>query len=278
MNPEKPERGPVQTGMEPKLLDPGSDGEPKLLEPGPKFPEFKPEKPVRGRRRTRLWLWVLLLLLAAGAAGYFFYPRATQNPAQTKKGRGGKGGDTNAPRTVPVVAAAARKGDMPVYLNALGTVTAFNTVTVRTRVDEQLIKVAFQEGQFVKEGDLLAEIDPRPFQVQLAQAEGQMARDQALLNNAKLDLERYRMLFAQSVIPKQQLDTQGSVVNQYAATIQSDQSQIDNAKLNLTYSHITAPLSGRIGLRMVDQGNMVRASDTNGAGGDHATATDLRSV
>jgi multidrug efflux system membrane fusion protein len=218
-----------------------------------------PAKP----KKSRLWLW-LILIVAAGGAAVYFGPRVTQAVVQDKTKQTAKGNAGNAPRSVPVVAMAAHKGDMPVYLNGLGSVTAFNTVTVRSRVDGQLIKVAFQEGQFVKEGDLLAEIDPRPYQVQLQQAEGQLARDQAMLNNANVDLERYRVLFAQDSIPKQQLDTQESQVRQFGATIKTDEAQINNAKLNLTYSIITAPLTGRIGLRTVDQGNMIHASDANG--------------
>lgn len=193
----------------------------------------------------------------------YYYPRFSQTAAQDKSKGKGKGGESGG-RAIPVVAAMSRKGDMPVYLNGLGSVNAFNTVTIRTRVDGQLVKVAFTEGQFVKEGDLLAEIDPRPFQVQLEQAEGQLAHDEALLNNAHVDLERYRVLFAQDSIPKQQLDTQSSTVHQFDATIKSDKAQIDSAKLNLTYSRITSPLTGRIGLRMVDQGNIVHANDANG--------------
>jgi multidrug efflux system membrane fusion protein len=214
------------------------------------------------RKTRRWWPWVLLLLIAAGGATYIF-PRVIQAPAQPAPKKG-KGGDGAGARAVPIVAAKARKGDMPVYLNGLGSVTAFNTVTVRARVDGELIKVAFEEGQLVKKGDPLIEIDPRPYQVLLEQTEGQMAHDQALLANAKTDLERYRVLLAQEAVPKQQYDTQASSVNQYAATIKSDQAQIDNAKLQLFYTHITAPLTGRIGLRMVDQGNMVHASDPGG--------------
>jgi multidrug efflux system membrane fusion protein len=167
-------------------------------------------------------------------------------------------------RAVPVMATVARQGNLSIYLTGLGSVTAFNTVTVRTRVDGQLIKVVFQEGQLVRQGDLLAEIDPRPFQVQLAQAEGQMAKDLAQLKNARVDLERYKVLLAQDSIAKQQLDTQVAAVQQYEGVIKSNQAQIDNAKLQLTYSRITAPISGRIGLRLVDQGNMVRTTDQNG--------------
>ena len=219
------------------------------------------------RKKHRRWLpWVLLLLCAAGGATYIFprvNPLITQSviQAQSKKGKG-KNQDLGLP--VPVVAAVVRRGDMPVYLNGLGSVSPFNTVTIRSRVDGELVKVAFQEGQFVKQGDLLCEIDPRPFQVQLEQAEAQMAHDQALLENAKVDQERYRALFAQLIIPKQQLDTQVSSVHQDEATIQSDQAQIDNAKLQLFYSHITAPLTGRIGLQLVNQGNMVHSTDASG--------------
>ena len=165
---------------------------------------------------------------------------------------------------VPVVIAKVKSGDMDVYLSGLGTVTALNTVTLKSRVDGQLVKVLFQEGQMVTTGQLLAEIDPRPFQVQLAQAEGQLVRDQALLTNAQIDLERYRTLFKEDSIPKQQLDTQESLVRQFEGTIKADQSQVDNAKLQLIYCRITAPITGRVGLRLVDVGNMVHASDTTG--------------
>jgi membrane fusion protein, multidrug efflux system len=167
-------------------------------------------------------------------------------------------------RPLPVVAVPARKGSIDVYLNALGTVTPRNIVVVKPRVDGQLMKVAFEEGQVVKAGALLAEIDPRPFQVQLAQAQGQMAKDQALLKNAQLDLERYRTLLGQDSISKQQVDTQEALVRQYEGTVQADQAAIDSAKLQLTYSQVTAPIGGTVGLRQVDPGNVVHASDTNG--------------
>jgi len=173
-------------------------------------------------------------------------------------------GAAAAGRAVPVLAAKARKGDMAVSLTGLGTVTALNTVTVRSRVDGQLIRVAFTEGQMVHQGDLLAEIDPRPFQVQLMQAEGQMAKDEAAFKNASMDQERFRSLVEQGILPRQQLDAQISSVNQVEAALKSDKAQVESAKLNLTYSRITAPISGRVGLRLVDLGNMVRATDPTG--------------
>jgi len=166
--------------------------------------------------------------------------------------------------TVPVVVAAAQHGDLPVYFNGLGTVTAFNTVTVRSRVDGAIVKINFTEGQYVHEGDALVEIDPRPFQVQLEQAEGQLARDQAQRKDAEVNFERYKLLFKEGVIPQQQLDTQAALVGQFDGAIKTDQAAIDNAKLQIVYAHITAPISGRIGLRLVDMGNIVHATDSNG--------------
>jgi multidrug efflux system membrane fusion protein len=195
---------------------------------------------------------------------YYRSTRATsqaQDPATAAaKGRAGAGQGS----FVPVVVAAAQRGDLPVYFNGLGTVTAFNTVTVHSRVDGQLVSVAFKEGQFVHQGDLLAQIDPRPFQVQLEQAEGQLAKDEAQRKDAEVNNERFRLLFKEGVIPQQQLDTQAALVGQFDGAIRSDQGQIDNAKLQLTYCRITAPISGRIGLRLVDAGNIVHATDTTG--------------
>jgi membrane fusion protein, multidrug efflux system len=165
---------------------------------------------------------------------------------------------------VPVAVATASRADLPVRLSALGSVSAFNTVTVRPRVDGQLVRVTFREGQFVKQGDLLAQIDPRPFQVQLEQAQGQQARDQAQLANARVDLDRFQTLWSQDSIARQSVDSQQATVSQLEAGLKVDQAAIDSARLNLTYSKITAPISGRVGLRLVDVGNVVTASSTAG--------------
>lgn len=218
------------------------------------------------KAKSRWWLWIVIL--AVVAIGIWYYrghstsqAGATGAPGATGKGKGGAGG---AGFTVPVVVATAQKGDLPVYLIGLGSVTAFNTVTVRSRVDGQIVKVNFTEGQFVHAGDALIEIDPRPYQVMLEQAEGQLAKDQAQLHDVQVDFERYTLLYNEGVVPKQQVDTQQAQVGQYQGAIKADQATIDNAKLQLVYAHITAPISGRVGLRLVDMGNIVHASDTTG--------------
>ena len=200
-------------------------------------------------RGWRLWA----ILGGAALLGFLFFRNGKKDTGANPAGR-----------AVPVAVAQARKGDMAVHLTGLGTVTALNSVTVRSRVDGQLVRIAFTEGQMVREGDLLAEIDPRPFQVQLMQAEGQFAKDQAAAQNAQADLRRLDGLVKQGIISRQQLDTQVSTVAQSEAALKSDQAQVENAKLNLAYSRITAPISGRVGLRLVDAGNMVRAADANG--------------
>ncbi len=212
-----------------------------------------PAKPVYEKPKKRGLIWVVILLALASIAGYAVW-RAGHPVATSDKGkRGGGGGGRNAPTgPVPVVVTKVARASVPVYLNGLGNVTAFYTVTVKSRVDGQLMKVDFNEGDLVKAGQVLAEIDPRPFQVQLDLAEGTLARDQALLDNSKLDLERYQGAIATNAIPKQQLDTQTALVAQYQATIKQDNANVDNAKLQLTYAKVTAPISGVVGLRLVD--------------------------
>jgi multidrug efflux system membrane fusion protein len=210
----------------------------------------------------RRYLPLLGLALAAGlAAGLAYLHRSGADNAGP--GRDGTGAGARV-RPVPVVAQPVRRGDIQLHLTGLGTVTPRNTVTVRTQVDGQLMRVAFQEGQMVQAGELLAEIDPRPYQVQLLQAKGNLTRDQALLDNARVDLKRYRTLYHQDSGSQQQWDTQKALVEQYEGAVKTDQGQIESAQLQLTYCRITAPIPGRVGLRQVDPGNIVHASDTTG--------------
>ncbi|MBB3259519.1 multidrug efflux system membrane fusion protein [Paraburkholderia bannensis] len=196
---------------------------------------------------------------ASGAAGA---SSAASGSSGRHAGRSGGGAFANQPQ--PVSVATAASGDMPIVITALGTVTPLADVTVRTQLSGTLQSVNFQEGQMVKQGDVLAQIDPRPYQISLANAEGQLARDQALLATARLDLKRYQTLLSQDSIASQQVDTQASLVKQYEGTVKSDQANIDTYKLDLTYARITAPVSGRVGLRQVDPGNYVTSGDTNG--------------
>ena len=221
-------------------------------------PETEPAaepSPAQPRRRG-LWIGIGLVVLIAAAIAI------SRSGSSSSKAQAAARARAQAP--IPVVVADATTADFPVYLTGLGTVTPLATVTVRSRVDGQLLRVDFKEGQLVKEGEVLAEIDPRPFQVQLTQAEGQLARDQAALNVAKLDLNRFKDLVAQGLIPQQQYDAQISTVAQAEAATKTDQGLIDAAKLNLTYARITAPITGRAGLRQVDPGNMVHATDQGG--------------
>ncbi len=210
-------------------------------------------------------VWYLWFRPASGdiAAG-------AQNPGSgtgsSKAGTGTPGGRFGADpnRTQPVAAVAAKLGDINIVQTGLGTVAALTVATVKSRVDGLLQNVVFQEGRIVKAGEVLAEIDPQPLKVALAQVEGQLARDQAQLANARLDLERYRTLLAQDSIAKQQLDAQDALVKQFEGTVKVDQAQVDSAKLQLSYTRITAPISGRLGLRQMDAGNIIRASDATG--------------
>ncbi|MDB5393312.1 MAG: efflux transporter, family, subunit [Rhodospirillales bacterium] len=213
------------------------------------------------RRRIRPWVWIkrnkwalLIGLVVIGALIWIIWPKSVETPL------GGRG--AGAP--IAVNTAKVETGDVQVILNALGTVTPLATVTVRTQISGQLQQIAFTEGQTVKKGDFLAEVDPRPYQAALEQAQGTLAKDQALLTNAQLDAERYKKLVAEDSIAHQQLDTQLALVRQYQGTVLTDQAAVDNATLNLNYCHIVSPVTGRVGLRQVDQGNYVTPGDTNG--------------
>jgi multidrug efflux system membrane fusion protein len=214
----------------------------------------------------RQWIgWLVVLVLAA--VGYWQWPRIkallpSGNSTSQSTGKGGRGRRGGGGGTSQVVVARATKGNIKVFVTGLGAVTPIYTVTVNSRVTGQLMKVQFKEGQIVAKDDLLVEIDPRPYEVQLEQAEGQLMHDQALLKDAKLDLDRYNTLIKQDAIPQQTLDAQVALVSQYEGTIKTDQSQIDNAKLNLVYCHITSPITGRVGLRLVDPGNIVQGTAT----------------
>ena len=229
-------------------------------------------------RPRRSWVYpaVIVAMIALMAFGAWWIWGRSDAPVPgsavaTKDGKAaGKGGRRGGPggfdpnRAQPVQAAVARPADINIVQTALGTATALRTVTVKPRVDGQLQSVLFTEGQLVKQGDVLAQIDPVPLQVALAQTEGQLSRDAAQLNNARLDLDRYKKLLEQDSIATQQVDQQAALVRQLEGTVKVGQAQVDNAKLQLSYTRITAPISGRTGLRQVDAGNMVRGSDANG--------------
>jgi membrane fusion protein, multidrug efflux system len=235
--------------------------------PSALLPDRPPTREVKDERRhgsSLNWLWwVLFLVVLAGASAYFLLPKSKLAPPGTasaatagKKGRG--------LGAIPVVAAKVQRGNIGVYFAGLGNVTPIYTVTLKSRVDGELMKILYEEGQIVHQGDLLVLIDPRPYQVMLEQAEGQLTKDQATLDNARIDLDRYTKLLAQNAIPEQQLATQKATVVQAEGTVKADQAAIDNAKLDLVYSKITSPINGRVGLRLVDPGNIVHATDTNG--------------
>jgi len=228
-----------------------------------------PAPPRSGKPKKRGLIWVVFLLIVAGIAGYAVWHAGDPSTAPKNAGFGGGGGRGGGGRgaglgPVPVVVTKVARSSIPVVLPGLGNVSPYYTVTVKSRVDGQLMKVNFNEGDLVKESQSLIEIDPRPYQVQLEMADAALAHDQALLANAKVDLNRYQQLVKTDAIPSQQLDTQVALVAQYEATIKQDQANIDNAKLNLVYCHITAPITGVLGLRLVDPGNIVHASDASG--------------
>ncbi len=209
----------------------------------------------------RRWLWLLVLVLL-GVGVYLARGKKSDTKAISVPSTAA-GGRARGIGVIPVVAARAQRGNIGVYLTGLGAVTPVYTVAVKSRVDGQLMRVLYKEGDPVRQGDLLVEIDPRPFQVQLTQAEGQLLKDQAALDNARIDLARYQTLLTQNAVAEQQLATQKALVAQYEGAVKTDQGQIDSAKLNIVYCHITAPISGRVGLRLVDSGNIVHGSDAN---------------
>ena len=210
--------------------------------------------------RTRRIIYVVIVIIVA--AGVWFFSRTERKlnrwgPNPTWAGKG-------AEPAMPVRVVAAEKRDLPVHLKAIGTVMPLNTVTVRSRVDGQLLRVTFEEGQRVEKGDLLAEIDPEPYRIELAQAEGQQRQNQAQLETARTDLRRLELLFEKKLVTNQEMDAQKSLVHEREGTVAADQARVDQARLQLAYTRIEAPIRGRIGLRRVDAGNLVRAGDSGG--------------
>jgi membrane fusion protein, multidrug efflux system len=216
--------------------------------------------PGAARRSGRArWIFVLILLLVLAYVGWRIFGRSA--PAtQAQAPAAGRG--RMAISEVPVVAATAKQGDIGVYVAALGTVTPVYTVTVTSRVQGQIMQIHYREGQMVRKGDPLIEIDPRPYQAALTQAEGQLAHDQALLTESRIDLDRYQAAFSRNAIAKQQVDDQQQLVKQYEGTVKNDEGTVENARVNLVYCHIASPIDGRVGLRLVDPGNIVQANSS----------------
>src|SRR6201998_1429126 len=218
--------------------------------PEPRY-AHKPEEP-----KSHTWVWVLIaVIVLVGGIIYFRHRQAANEAAAKAKA-------AQQPRAVPIVTATAKKGDIGVYVEALGAVTPVYTVNVTSRVQGQVMNVFYKEGQLVRKGQPLLEIDPRPFQAALTQVEGQLEHDQALLAEARIDLDRYQQAFNRNAIAKKQLDDQTQLVKQDEGTVKNDQGQVANAQVNLAYTHITSPIDGRVGLRLVDPGNMVQANST----------------
>ena len=211
-----------------------------------------PAAATESRQPGRHW-WIWILVVAAIVGGYLLYRWHSASVAASVKA-------TPPMRGVPITTATAQLGDIGVYITAIGTVTPVYTVTVTSRVQGQIIQVNYREGQMVHKGDPLLDIDPRPYQAQLTQVEGQLAHDQAVLNEARIDLDRYQQAYSRNAIAKQQVDDQGQIVQQDEGTVKNDEGQLANAHVNLDFCHITSPIDGRVGLRLVDPGNIVQAN------------------
>jgi membrane fusion protein, multidrug efflux system len=230
-------------------------------------PPQKPDLsvPASRQRPRRIWPWFLLIILLPAGLVIWRHPWMHAGPGGMPGGApGGPPGAATAQSVQSVSAAAAARADIPIMLTSLGTVTSLATVTIKSQISGYLMQLPFHEGEIIKKGDLLAQVDPRPYQALLAQYQGQLAKDQALLDNARLDLQRYQRLIKQDSTSKQTLDTAAATVREYVGTVEADQAQVDTEKLNLIYCHIVSPIAGRVGLRQVDIGNYVTASDTDG--------------
>jgi multidrug efflux system membrane fusion protein len=251
--------------MSPQIPEIEAPEHPQQLLAPPDAPKQQPPKKDAGvpppPRRRRWFLWLILVVLALAA--FFWYRSDTSAPASQKKS-GKKGAKGTGSGAIPVVAVQAKTGNIGVYVTGLGAITPIYTVTIKSRVDGQLMAVHFKEGDLVKQGDPLIEIDPRPYEAALIQAQGALTRDTALLANSRVDLTRYQTLLSQDAIPEQQLTTQRALVAQYEGTVTNDQGVVDAARVNVAYCHITSPITGIVGLRLVDPGNIVHAADTTG--------------